>query len=102
MPKVNNPVVEMYKGIPIRQSNTFKMRMGAVLYKTLILESERTGLPITKILSYSAKPCEKCAGVDVVAYNKEDEKVMIKRGILSNHMSQGSGTSKIKQHAKKQ
>jgi hypothetical protein len=93
----NNPVVEVYKGIEIRQNNIFHLRMGAVLFKTLILESERTGLPISKILSISSKPCERCCSIDVIVFNKEGEEVKIKRGILSRHIPEGNGTSIIKQ-----
>lgn len=97
-----NPIVEIYKGIIIRNSNTYKMRMNAIVYKLLVLESERTGLPISKILAYSSKPCEKCLNVDVTAFNKEDEEVKIKRGILSRHIPEGNGTSIINQaNAKK-
>lgn len=96
-----NPVIETYKGIQIRENNRYVFRMGPVLFKLLILESERTGLPISKILAYSSKPCERCTSIEVIAYNKEDEAVKIKRGILSNHIPESNGTSIIKQHAKK-
>lgn len=98
----SNPVVEVYKGITIRQNNRYVFRMGAVLFKLLILESERTGIAISKILAYSSRPCESCSSIDVMTFNKEDESVKIKRGILYNHMPEGNGTSIIKQaHAKK-
>jgi uncharacterized protein YcbX len=97
----NNPVVEVYKGVVIRQSNLYKFRMSSTLYKMLILESERTGLPISKILAYSSKPCERCLTTDVVAFNKEGDEVKIKRGILSRHIPESNGTSIIHQaHAK--
>jgi len=97
----NNRIVEVYKGVVIRQSNLYKFRMSAPLYKMLILESERTGLPISKILAYSSKPCERCSMTDIVAFNKEGDEVKIKRGILSRHIPEGNGTSIIKQaHAK--
>lgn len=97
----NNPIVEIYKGIVIRESNIYRQRFNKVKYKMLILESERTGLPISKILSLSSKPCEKCSNIDVVAYNDNSEKVSVKRGILYDNGSQRSGTSIIKQaHAK--
>jgi|ERR1700733_2408255 len=91
-----NPIIEVYKGIPIRENNAFKMRLGAVMFKTLILESERTGLPISKILIHSSKPCDHCCGVDVVVFRKGKE-IKVKRGILSRHIPEGSGTSIIKQ-----
>jgi hypothetical protein len=97
-----NPIVEVYKGINIRRSNTYKHRFNAVVYKMLILESERTGLPISKILAYSSKPCDRCAQIDIIVFNKEDEEIRIKRGILSRHIPEGNGTSIIKQaNAKK-
>jgi hypothetical protein len=96
-----NPIVEVYKGVPIRQCNVYRFRMSAVVYKMLILESERTGLPISKILAYSSKPCERCSTVDVIAFNKDGDEVKIKRGIMSRHIPEGNGTSIIKQaHAK--
>jgi len=97
-----NPVVETYRGIAIRENNRFVLRMGAVLFKTLILESERTGMPISKILAISSKPCERCLMTDVIAFNKEGDEVKIKRGILSRHIPEGNGTSIIQQaNAKK-
>lgn len=97
----NNPIVEVYKGIPIYKSNVYRQRFNAAKYKFLLLESDRTGLPISKLLSLSSKPCEKCANIDVVAYNDKSEKVSVKRGILYNNAGQRSGTSIIKQaHAK--
>lgn len=98
----SNPIVEIYKGIIIRKSNPYKQRFNAIKYKMLILESERTGLPISKILALSSKPCENCSDVDVVAYNEKSEKIHIKRGILYDNGKQRSGVSIIKQaHAKK-
>lgn len=99
----SNPIVEVYKGVVIRQSNPYKWRIPAPLYKFLVLESERTGLPISKILAYSSKPCERCIGTDVIAFNKDGDEVKVKRGILSRHIPEGNGTSIIKQaaHAKK-
>lgn len=95
---INNPVLEVYKGIKIRKSNIFQYRMDAILYKTLILESERTGLPISKILAFSSKPCERCSQIDIIVYDKNDDEVRIKKGILYNNMPEGNGTSIIKQH----
>jgi uncharacterized protein YcbX len=96
-----NPVVEVYKGIKIRQCNPYQLRLSAVMFKILILESERTGLPISKILAFSSKPCERCSTTEVVAFNKDGDEVKIKRGILSRHMPEGNGTSIIQQaHAK--
>lgn len=97
----SNPVVEVYNGVNIRQCNNFQIRLSAVVFKLLILESERTGLPISKILAYSSKPCDQCSGIDVVVFRKGKE-IKVKRGILSRHIPQGNGTSIIKQaHAKK-
>jgi hypothetical protein len=91
------PVLEIYKGIKIRQCNVVVLKFSAAKYKYLILESERTGLPMSKILAYSSRPCERCTQIEVVAFNKEGDEVKIKRGILSSIMSQNSGTSIIQQ-----
>jgi hypothetical protein len=98
----NNPVVEVYNGVVIRKYNPYQLRFTSAMYKILILESERTGLPISKILTISSRPCERCSVTDVVTFNKEGEQVKIKRGILSRHSPEGNGTSIIKQaNAKK-
>lgn len=98
----NNPIVEVYNGISIRENNRYVLRMGRVLFKNLLLESERTGLPISKILAYSSKPCDRCLMIDVIAFNNDGDEVKIKRGILSRHITQSSGTSRINQaNAKK-
>jgi hypothetical protein len=96
-----NPIVEVYKGVNIRQCNRFQIRLSAVVFKTLILESERTGFPISKILALSSKPCDRCVGMDMIAFNKDGDEVKIKRGILSRHIPEGNGASALKQaHAK--
>src|ERR1700722_3060098 len=96
-----NPIIEVYNGVAIRKNNRFVMRMGPVMFKTLILESERTGLPISKIIAHSSKPCDRCCDFEVVVFRKGKE-IKIKRGILSRHIPEGNGTSIIKQaNAKK-
>lgn len=98
---VSNPIIEYYNGIPIRKCNTYLLRLDPVTFKNLILESERTGLPIRKILAYTSKPCDNCIGTDVVIFNKGKE-IRIKRGIFSRHIPENNGTSIIKQrNAKK-
>lgn len=93
----NNPIVEIYKGVEIKKSNYVLLRFTSTMYKYLVLESERTSLPITQILTVSSKPCEACSKIDVIAYNKDDEEVSIKRGILSRHNLQCSGRPIIQQ-----
>lgn len=95
----NNPVVEIYNGVIIRECNRYVFKFPAPFFKLLILESERTKLPISKILSISSTPCDACSKIDVIAYNKSDDAVKIKRGILSRHHPAGSGRP-ITQQAK--
>jgi hypothetical protein len=98
----NNPIVEIYKGITIRKSNVYKLRINAVKFKMLVLESERTGLPISKILAYSSRPCDRCPSMEVITYNQNSDQVKIKRGILAEQMPKRNGTSIINQtNAKK-
>lgn len=92
----NNPIVAVYNGVPIRKCNFFKMRINPVVYKALLLESERTGLPISKILVFSSTPCARCSMEDVQVFIN-GEGVKVKRGILSQNTSQTSSTSIIKQ-----
>lgn len=96
-----NNVVEVYKGIKIRRSNRYVFRFSPAFYKFLILESERTGLPISKILSLSSAPCQSCMGINIITYNKQDEMVEIKRGILSRHHPESNGSPIMQQASKK-
>lgn len=91
-----NPITEVYNGIPIRKCNTYLLRFDAVTWKSLILESERTGLPIRKILTYSSRPCDACKSTDVIVFER-GKKILVKRGIFSMHIPQSSGISIIKQ-----
>lgn len=91
-----NPVLEVCNDIPIKKCNTYLLRFDAVTWKNLILESERTGLPIRKILTYSSRPCEACASTDVIVFEKGKE-IRVRRGIFSRHIPQSSGISIIKQ-----
>lgn len=92
-----SPVVEIYKGIKIRKCNKVKFTFSAAAYKHLLLESERTDMPITKVLIHSSKPCDRCLLIDVIAFNKEGQEFKIKRGILSRHIPEDNGRSIIKQ-----
>ncbi len=93
MPKKPRAIIEVYKGISIRSVNVVRIGLGPVHYKRIIDESEKTGLPIPKLLAYSGKPCEKCKDVCVIIFDKEGELVHIKRGLL--HVPQSNGISII-------
>ena len=90
-------VVEVYKGVKIREMNVINLKVSAPIFKFFVLEAERTGLPITKLLAYSGKPCEKCANIEVIAFNKEGEEIKIKRGMLSRHIPENMGRGIIQQ-----
>lgn len=92
----NDPVLEYCHNIPIRKSNIFQIRLTATVYKALILESERTGLPISKIIIYGSRPCERCVKEDALVFI-DGEPVRVKKGILSLWDTQLSGRSIIKQ-----
>jgi hypothetical protein len=93
----NSEVVEVYKGIEIRKCNKIRLTFSASAFKYLILESERTNIPITKLLIFSSKPCEKCTNMDVVVFNKDGNEFKIKRGILSRHVPENTGRGIIQQ-----
>lgn len=98
MPK-NNDFIEIYKGVKIRKSNVIRIRVGERKFKELIDEVEKTKLSIPKIIWYSGKPCNHCKGVCVIVFNKNDDQVSIKRGILSDYTLMNSGTNIIQQNS---
>lgn len=93
----SSPIVEVYKGVKIREINVITLKVSAPIFKFFILESERTNLPITKLLCHSSKPCERCMLTDVIAFNGIGEEVLVKRGMLSRHIPENNGRGIVKQ-----
>lgn len=79
----SNPVIETYRGFEIRKYPMLRIRVDVTTYKEIIDARIDTGLSDRQILGYSSKPCESCKTSKVFAFNSEDEKVEVKRGILS-------------------
>lgn len=80
-----NPVVEVFKGIEIKRFNRIVFKVDPKTFKE-ILELQDKGLSIRKILGHSATPCKHCESIDVITYNREDEEVKVKRGMLSKRI----------------
>jgi hypothetical protein len=100
MAKNERSVLEIYKGVSIRASNVIRFRVGALKYKSIIDEVERTGLSMPKVISLSGKPCNKCKGVSVICYNDNGEQVEVKRGVLSDYTMINNGTNILNQKKK--
>lgn len=75
--------IEIYKGVPIFNSNIIRFRVDPSTFKNLIDIREETDLSFRKIIGYSDKPCTHCNGIDVVAQNYKGDEVKIPRGIIS-------------------
>ena len=96
----NREKIEIYKGVVVRKVNVIRFQVGAIKYKELLDEVEKTGLSLPKLISISGKPCEKCRGVNVVIYNSKYERVEIKRGLLSDYTIMNNGTTIINKNIK--
>ena len=82
--------LETYKGIKVRKVNRVTLKFGVVDFKKIIDEvSKSEELSILKVLAYSSMPCDKCKNTNVEFYDKKDNVVKIKRGILSIPCSNG-------------
>jgi len=47
-------------------------------------EFQDVGLSVREVIEHSSCPCDKCKGVDIIVFNKENgEPIKIPRGILS-------------------
>lgn len=99
--KYENPVVEIYKGRPIHQSNPVMLKFGPAIFKHILDEVERTGLSIYKVLAYSSKPCERCKDVMVIAFDKNGIEQKVKRGIMSKTIPQDNGVNILVQSKNK-
>lgn len=75
-------IVEIYKGVKIRHCNRVVLKFGIADYKKIIDSVDSTDLSIGKILAYSGQPCDRCKGLEIVVFNKKNEQVGIKKGML--------------------
>lgn len=80
--KYCNPLIEVYKGVPIYKYNQIQIRVDSETKKQMIDLVESTGLSSKEILGYSSKPCVHCKGIYVTAHNSKDKGATIPRGIL--------------------
>lgn len=95
-----NEIIEYYRGVPIRRCyQKIVLKVSVVTYKKMIDIVAETGLPMAKVLAYSGQPCEKCPNACVIAFNKNDEPVKIKRGILP--IPETNGINIIQQYKNK-
>lgn len=94
---LQNQVVEIYKGVKIRKCNRVVLKLGVSAFKKILDEVDKTNLSIGKVLAYSGKPCDKCKNTCTVAYDKDGERLEIKKGLLSNHIPENNGINVIKQ-----
>jgi len=86
----DNPIVEIYKGVPIRKYPDLRIAIDVITAKQIIDIQKETNLSTRKILSYSARPCDCCTGVNVVVCI-HDKNIEIPRGILSKRIGNDSG-----------
>lgn len=82
MAKFSNPIVETYKGRNIRKYNTINIRLSPTEYKKFIDAKMDYGLSERDLLEISGRPCDCCKNTDVISYDKNDDPIYIKRGIL--------------------
>ena len=59
------------------------LRVSRSVMKRIIDAKIDTGLSVREVLEYSGKPCECCKDINVTVYNKQNNSVQIKRGILN-------------------
>lgn len=95
MGKDNNPVVEIYKGVPIRKYPVVKIYVDTISLKQIIDTQQDTGLSVKKILAYSSRPCSCCTGVNVIILKKDGKEIEIPRGIISKRIGNASGKKRI-------
>lgn len=91
-----NPIIGTYKGVSYRHCNRVVLKFGIAAYKKIIDEVDKSGLSIQKVLAYSGKPCDRCKDIEVTFFDKEDNEVKVKRGILP--IPENNGINIIKQH----
>lgn len=96
MPKRNNPVTEVYKGIAVRKYTQICIWLSPIEFKELIDVQAETGFSNRAILSYSSRPCERCKNVPIIAFDKDGNEFKIRRGILSKRIPEPSGINLIK------
>lgn len=75
-------IIGMYRGIPLKDHPMIKLRVSQFEFKKFVDAKLDLGLSAREFLEYSGKPCTHCVDSEVIAYNKKDIEVKVKRGIL--------------------
>lgn len=83
MAENGNPVLEIYKGRPVRKYNKVYLRVTQWEMKQFIDAKELLGLSVRQVIEGANKPCDHCKGIEVQIFNKRKNKsITIKKGLL--------------------
>jgi len=95
-----SPVVEVYKGIPVRHSNIIIIRTSPTEFKNIIDIVASTNLCVSDVVRISSRPCLKCAGIEITTINSKDEEVKVPKGLFKETKSKWSGVNLLNQSEK--
>jgi len=82
----SNSVAYVYRGIEIQKYPRINIRVDQITMQEIIDASIESGMSYREILGYSSRPCECCQNKGVVVFDRKDQKITIKRGILSKRI----------------
>lgn len=71
-----------YRGHILKPYNRIYLRVSQFEFKKFIDAKLDLGLSAREFLEYSGKPCEHCINTEVLVYDKDDNAIKVKRGIL--------------------
>lgn len=75
-------IIEIYRGFEIKRYNVIQLRVCESIYEK-IKPALDAGISIRKIIEVTSKPCECCKGTSAHCFNKDDQPIDVKRGILN-------------------
>lgn len=74
--------IAVYRGVPVKDHPMIRIRVSQFEFKKFVDAKLDLGLGAREFLEYSGKPCNHCVNTEVIIYNKKDQEIKIKRGVL--------------------
>ncbi len=75
-------IIGYYRGRAIKNYNTIRIRVSQFEIKKFIDAKLDHGFSARKVLENSGNPCSHCTGTEVIVFDKDNNSVKIKKGIL--------------------
>lgn len=77
-----NPIIEYYRGKPVRKYNMIRLRVSQFEIKKIIDANLDLELSAREFLEIAGRPCEKCKGIEITFICDNGKEGKIAKGFL--------------------